>query len=584
MGKKKAEKADLQKKLLQLSLENAFKYIGKANENAVLGAMLGQMPEYREGKKRGEAVKLVKDIVKKINQLSPDQQTALYEQEFHENPAALLAEKAKKKDEEREKEKDSHAHLFAFLGIKKGQEVVTAFPPGPEKYPHIGHAKACVLNFLLAKEYSGKFYLRFEDTNPKLVKKVFYDVLQDNLAWLGVKWDKLIYASDHMKLYYDCAERLIEKNQAYLCFCPAEKMQENRLNSIACMCRNASPAENMAHWKEFPDYPAAKACLRLKIDMRHKNTTMRDPTMMRTIDEEHARHGKKYRVWPTYDFQTAIMDSHYKVNYRLRSIEFELRNELQRYIQKILGLPLTRIYEFGRLNMVGVLSSGRVIREKVQNKELLGWDDPQLTTLVALRRRGFMPEAIRNFVLSTGITKNVATMTWDDLYMQNRRVLDNVTKRYLFVKDPVKIAVKGAPALRLHLKHHPGNPALGSREITTSEHFYITREDHGILKDNSMNRLMECLNFVKKNSEFVFDSLEVEQYKARGEKIIHWLPCAENLVHVEVFMPDHEVVKGIAEHSVKKLKPGEIIQFERFGFCRLDAVEKDVLKFWWTHN
>jgi glutamyl-tRNA synthetase len=307
---------------------------------------------------------------------------------------------------------------------------------------------------------------------------------------------------------------------------------------------------------------------------------MRDPTIFRIIGHSHPRQGKRYRVWPNYDLQNALMDSYSDIDMRIRSKEFELRSELQRWIQEKLGIKVTGTYEFGRFNMAGIVSSGRVIREKIRKKELIGWDDPSLTTLAALRRRGFLPEAIRDFVVSTGISKAEATLTWDDLVMHNKRMLDDVAKRYSAVFDPAEIKVKGTPAMKVELHLNP-NLKKGGRKLDVTGDFIISRKDIDNMDDDEMVRLMDCINIFRDKENICFDSVEYEKFT--GKKVINWLPGKGN-VNVEVLMPDKTVKKGIAEKNVIDIKEGEIIQFERFGFCRLDKKEKKKLKFWFAHK
>jgi glutamyl-tRNA synthetase len=549
------------------ALQNAAKFSGRANPGAVIGKLLQEDPELKAKVK--ELKNQVMKVIAEVQKLSVEDQLA----ELKKVAPELLEKKEKE-------EKD----IFAFLGIKEGEKIITAFPPGPEKYPHIGHAKALLLNYLLAQRYKGRFYLRFEDTNPTLVKEEYYEIMLDNFKWLGVEWDELQYASDHMELFYRLADKLIKSGDAYVCTCNTETMRLNRAKGIACTCRDSGQESNIKAWKAYPTWDAGKAVLRLRIDLEHKNSTMRDPAIFRIIDEPHARLGKRYRVWPTYDFQNAVMDGHFKVTHRLRSKEFEMRNELQRYIQKLAGFKETSIYEFARFNLKGVLSSGRAIRQKIEDKELMGWDDPSLTTLVALRRRGFTPEAVKDFVVATGITKSEATLTWGDLIVQNRRLLDKECDRYFFVRDPVKIVIDGAPEQKLRLKKHPELEEKGTRELKAGSDFFLTKSDLASLEDGALYRLMDCLNFTRKGKTYAFHSREYEKFKRSGKKIMHYLPASDDLVQVEVLMPDHSVAKGLAEQGIKRLKPGSQIQFERFGFVRLDSVEKGKYCFWYTHQ
>ncbi|HIH32561.1 TPA: glutamate--tRNA ligase [Candidatus Woesearchaeota archaeon] len=560
----------LKKVIRKYALDNALKFNGKASAGAVVGKVIGELPEVKQ---------YMKTMTFEVNELLP---------EINDLPIEKIREEIEKDYPELlEKKEKEERNIFAFLNIKSGDRVKTGYPPGPEKYPHIGHAKAALLNYLLAKQYNGTFVLRFEDTNPTLVKAEFYDVIQENLKWLGAVWDELMYASDHMELFYEFAIKTIKDGNAYMCFCDADELKKSREEMTACKHRSHSIEENLNYWKEFPSYEEGKATLRLKIDLEHKNTVMRDPIIFRIIKTPHARHGNKYSVWPNYDFQNAIMDGYFEITYRIRSKEFELRTELQRYIQKILGINITCTYELARFNLEGVVSQGRIIREKIQNGEMIGWDDPRLPTIVALRRRGFLPEAIKNFIISTGITKSESTLTWDDLIIQNKRILDKTAKRFFMMYDYEKIIIHNAPHQNIQIRLHPNNDEYGFRELEVENEFFILKSDLKELKDNELYRFMDCLNFRKINGVFEFDSLDYDKFKSEGKKIMHFLPAYGN-TDIEILMDDATTIKGVAEHNIRQLKVNEVIQFERFGFCRVDAIEdhkgKKLYKFWFTHR
>jgi glutamyl-tRNA synthetase len=385
-----------------------------------------------------------------------------------------------------------------------------------------------------------------------------------------------------MDMFYEKAEFLIKNSLAYVDRSSQEAVRKGRENGLPTKDRDNSAEDNMKLWKNMKKAKAGTAILRLRIDLKHKNTTMRDPTIFRIIDESHPRQGKKYRVWPNYDLQNSVMDSYSKIDMRLRSKEFEMRSELQRWIQEKLGLRITKTYELGRFNMTGVLSSGRIIREKVEKNELIGWDDPSLTTLVALRRRGFLPEAIKNFVISTGMSKAEATLTWDDLIMHNKRLLDNIAPRYSAIFDPEKVTIKETPEMEVELNLNP-NEKKGGRKLKITTKFLLSKKDMKEMKNNEIVRLMDCINFSKKQGGYCYQSIDYMDFKGKGKKIINWLPEKGN-VEIEILMPDKKVMKGVAEESIKKLKQGDIIQLLRFGFCRLDKKEKNKLYFWFTHN
>jgi len=552
--------------ILKYALQNAVKYKGKANIGAVIGKVLAENPELKKDTKK--LSQEIKKIVDEVNSLSVEKQR----EEIEKFSGELKEAVQEKKD------------IFSVFDIKENEKVITAFPPEPSKYPHIGHAKSIFLNYELAKKYNGKFILRFEDTNPKFAEKEFYKIHLDNYQWLGINPDEIVYASDYMQDFYELAKKMVKNGFAYVCTCSQEKIKKDRFEGRECTCRYLMEEEHLKRYEELFNAAEGSMVLRLKGYMQHENTTMRDPALLRIIKHAHARLGNKYHVWPTYDFENAVLDGLQGITHRLRTKEFELRNELQNYMQTTLGFPNTKIYEFARFNLEGVESSGRIIRDLIKKKKLIGWDDPSLTTIVALRRRGFLPEAIKNFVLSTGITKSESILAWDDLIVQNKRILDAQSNRYFFIHDAKEIKVENAPEQTVKLKLHPEHEERGFREFKVKDLFYIEKEDFKKLKDNKINRLMDCLNFRKKGNKFVFDSLEHEKYKKKPGIIMHWLPKSKDLAKAEVFMPNKKRIKGIAEPSVNKLKENDVIQFARFGFCRLDKKEKNKLSFWYTHK
>ena len=535
--------------ILKYALQNAIRYNGKANVGAVIGKVFSENKNFDKKKVASE----VKKTVDEVNKLTLEEQK--------EKLSKLAPDLLERKIEER--------GLFDGFNIKG--EVITAFPPEPSKYMHIGHVKALMLNYELAKKYKGKFIFRFEDTNPALVKKEFYKIYLNDLKWLKIKPSKITYASDNINKFYKLAEKLIKENKAYVCTHSLETIREYRAKGIECNHRNSNSNDSLKLWKDM--FKGKQYILRLKIDMNHQNSSMRDPVIFRIIKENHPRI-KRHIVWPTYDFENSVMDSLEGITYRMRSKEFELRNELHRLIQRSLGFKETKIFEFGRFNLKGVPSSGRIIREKVHNKELIGWDDPSLTTIAALRRRGFRAEAIKNFVLSTGMSKAEAELGWGDLIVHNKRLLDKEAKRYFFIDNPIKINIKNAPKLEVKVPFHPDNKKLSSRKFKTGDEFYIKDK----LEKNKIYRLMHLFNF--KNNEFL--SRELDQ--KLNAKLIHWLPLSKELVDVEIVMPDKTIVKGLTERDAKKIKVNEVVQFVRFGFLRLDSKNKNKLTFWYSHN
>jgi len=545
--------------LLKHTLLNAIQHDGKADVQAVLGKIISEFP-----KVRNEIKKIIPEIKKTVEEVNS------WERETQKKKLDELGIKVEKKREEK--------HELPPLPNVEVGKVITAFPPEPSKYPHIGHAKAALINYLYAKKYKGKFILRFEDTNPDLSKEEYYDAIIDGLKWLGIKWNKLDYVSDHVSNYYEATEKLIKENKAYVCVCKQDEIKKNRRLMIGCKCRENSVDKNLELWKKLLTvFKEGEASVRLKISMEHKNALMRDPTIMRILEHSHPRVGKKYRVWPMYDFATALMDSWEGVTHRIRSKEFELRTELQQFIQKSLNLKSPYITEIARFNLKGVPSSGRQIREMIKNKELTGWDDPRLTTLMALKRRGFVTEAIKEFLISTGVSKAESTLTWDMLESFNRSVIDPKCNRYFAVFKPIEIKIKNAPSIkkvRVHL--HPDFPRRGFRQIPiNTDRMFISKDDFEKYEGSKV-RLIGLFNIeLKRKTEFISKKVIMDMPK------IQWV--SEKNVKVSVLMSDGSKMIGIGEPEVGKLKIGEMIQFVRFGFCRLDK-KKPSLFFYFTHK
>ena len=561
---------ELKEIILKYALQNAVKFNGKANPGAIIGKLLKEDSGLKS--KIKELSKDIQKTVKDVNKLSLDEQKAKLKKIA---PEMLEKKKAEKRGLPELKN--------AVMG-----KVVTRIPPEPSKYNHIGHALSFLLNYLYAKKYKGKSVLRFEDTNPTASKQEYVDAMKkDVLEYLNINPDKTVFVSDDMPKFYKLAEDLIKRSEAYVCFCDREKMQDLRHKGLPCECRNNSAEKNLEEWKKMLSrkYNEGKCVLRLKIDLESDNHVMRDPVIFRIIYAEHYRQKEKYCVWPMYDFENAVEEEFCGITHILRSSEFgNMRIELQDYIKGLFGFKKQEVIQYGRFNVVGAITQGREIRQLIEDKKVIGWDDPRLVTLRALKRRGIVPEMFYDLVLKVGLSKTPTNIDWTVISSINRKILDQNSDRYFFIHDPKEITIKNAPNLDIEIKLHPEHEERGTRNLKTNENFYISEKDFKELKEGELYRLMHAFNFKKQKNQFVFDSKELEKYKQNGKKIMHWLPKDEKLVRVEVLMPNAKIVKGIAEPSVKNIKINDVVQFERFGFCKLDSIEKDKLVFWFTHE
>jgi len=555
------------------ALRNALDH-GKADVKAVVGRVIAEYPDSKKDMK--ETMRKITEIVASVNALTSEQmQDEISKYSF-----------AEKKKEEKGLELEG-----AEIG-----KVVTRFPPEPSGYLHIGHAKAAFLGWSLAKKYGGKFLLRFDDTNPEAESQEYVGPIKVALRWLGIDWDSESYTSDKIPLLYEYAERLISAGSAYVCSCQPDLISLNRQNSKECDCRKADGTEQLKRWKAMLSGETEKgeSILRFKGEMGSLNTVMRDPTLFRIIDTPHYRQGTKYRVWPVYDFGAPILDSLEGVTHAMRSKEYELRDEFYYALISALGLRRPAITEFSRLSIKGLPISKRLLRPLIEKKLVSGWDDPRLPTIFALRRRGITSEAVRNFVLGFGLGKTESNPTIEALLVENKKILDPISERYFFVRSPVKLAVDSAPRIRAKLKKHPEKD-LGEREMDTNGEFFISGPDAKSLQEGGQFRLKDLYNVKLTGKGEILTGEFAGTALAPGPKI-QWVPhgVIEKPIEATVLVPSELVDedgkfiegslredKGYCEPACARLKEGQVVQFERYGFCKLDS--KKAMRFIYTN-
>ncbi|HZX12158.1 MAG TPA: glutamate--tRNA ligase [Candidatus Nanoarchaeia archaeon] len=558
----------------KFALQNAVKYGGKANPGAVVGKVLAEDPELKE--KRAEVGKIVAEIIYKINRMSLNDQV----EELKKIAPELL--------EEREREESPR--LKPLKDAVKGR-VVMRVAPSPSGPLHVGHAYVLGLSSEFCKMYKGKLILRIEDTNPENIYPPAYEMIPEDANWLtknGV--DEVVIQSDRMKGYYDHAHSLLEKGHCYVCVCDAEKFRGLVMKSEACPCRVNSVEENLKLWdKMFVELKPGEAVVRVKTELHDPNPALREWPALRINEHSHPRRGTEFRVWPLMNFSVAVDDHLLGVTHSVRGKDHIDNEKKQRYIFKYLGWrPPVALY-VGRINFEGFDLSTSETRRKIEYGEYEGWDDIRLPFLGAFRRRGYRPEAFVNFALDMGVHEADKTLPQEEflkiLNHHNKELIDREARRFFIVVDPVEVEIENAPSKRVRLKVHPDFPERGERIFETSNAFYVQRDDVNRLEEGKVHRLMECCNFEKKNG-FRFVSGEYEEFKNAANKgrIIHYVPYQKEYVRVEILMPDKKVFCGIGEPGLASVKVGEVIQAERLGFMRLDAVEKEMFKFWFCHR
>jgi glutamyl-tRNA synthetase len=554
---------ELRAAIRKYAIKNAFDY-GKADPGSVLGKIISlakgmPVPELRE---------MVSDEVSRVNSMGKSAIAKEYEQfsaEFEQKAQETVERTAKPN--------------LAIEGAVDGK-VVTRISPGPSGYMHIGHVKQALISEEVARIYKGKFYRYFDDTDPERCKQEYVNAMMKDHEWLGLRFDKTYYASDHVDEMYKYTKQLIESGDAYVCTCAREVMKEKRFNGDECEHRKQHAKDNLKLFNEMLDGKIKEggATVRFIGDMKSQNTVMRDPVIMRIVETPHYRTGTKYRVWPTYEFNTPIVDSLNGITDIIRSKEYELRDEESKRILGALKLRIPRFHLEARLNIKGNITQKRDLRKLIEEGKLQGWDDPRLMTIMALKRRGITPDAIRNFVLRLGMTKTDSTVPLEMLLAENKRIIDPLAKHLYFVPDPVKLVVRGAGSSKAKMKLHPSND-YGYREYDVKETFYISAEDASDLEEGALLRLKDFMDIKLLK---VGKTIEAERSQDPGGKILQWV-SEGNFVECTVLVPlpivDDEdnfntaslkSVHGYVESYAEKLKEHETVQFERFGYCILD--------------
>ncbi|MFA6328844.1 MAG: glutamate--tRNA ligase [Candidatus Micrarchaeia archaeon] len=565
-----AGKLTLEEIIRKYTLKNALDY-KLAIPAKVVGKVIGEFPDAKNDMKA--TMKLLNEEAKRVNSLAHGQ----VEQEMKE------FEYAEKKEEKKGLE---------LPGAVQGR-VLTRFPPEPSGYPHIGHAKAAWLDCQSALNYGGKMLLRFDDTNPEKEKQEYVEALKEGLAWLGIEWGGETYTSDRMEDFYTSCDEMFVKYKAYVCTCSAEAMKKGREEKKECDCTAREPQENMALFRKMREgkMEAGEAVVRFRGDMHSENTVMRDPTLFRIIKAPHFRQGGKYTCWPSYDFAAPIMDSTEGITHAMRTKEYELRNELYFAIIRALELRPPQLIEFSRLSIKGAPISKRLITPLIERKKVDGWDDPRLPTLKGLARKGILPEAVKSFVLSFGLTKVESEPSWDALLAENRKLLDERCMRRYFVRAPARLAVDGAPGKEVEVPNHPKNAGMGKRKMATASEFWIAGTDADALAVGETFRLKELYNLVVTEKTAGGIRAKYDADEGLAAKKIQWVP-AESAVACKVKIAGDLLDKdgnfrensmsedsGFCEASCRGLAVGDIVQFERYGYARMDKLEEHGLVF-----
>lgn len=520
--------------------------------------------------------------------------------------------------------------------LKSGKyqgRVHTRFPPEPNGFLHIGHAKSIVLNFGIADEYDGKCNLRFDDTNPTKEEDMYVKSIIEDIKWLGYDWkDRLYFASDYFEKFYEYAVQLIKKGKAFVCDLNAEEIREHRGTLTKpgkeSQYRNRSIEENLNLFEQMRngEFPDGTRTLRAKIDMSSSNLNMRDPVIYRILHAKHHNTGDKWCIYPMYDWAHGLEDSIEGITHSLCTLEFEDHRPLYDWFLNELGVYRPQQIEFARLNLSYTVTSKRKLLELVEEGHVSSWDDPRMPTISGMRRRGYTPTAIRNFSERVGIAKrdNIAEMDLFEFYV--REDLNKHSERRMAVIDPLKVVIENYPEGKveeLEAVNNPEDISAGTRKVPFSKEIYIEKSDFMEDPPKKYFRLgpgrevrlryayfITCTDVIKdKNGEVVelrctYDPETKGGSAPDGRKVrgtIHWV-SAERAIQAEVRLYDRlfnhpnpigakeddnykafinpnslEIKKNCyLEPSLKDAKPEDRFQFERIGYFCVDRHDSSI--------
>ncbi len=517
------------------------------------------------------------------------------------------------------------------LAAGKHSQIVTRFPPEPNGYLHIGHAFAIGVSYGIAQDYKGRFHLRFDDTNPEKEDTEYVDAIKEDLRWLGADWgDNLFFASDYFQQLFDWACLLISEGKAYVDDLTPEQMREHR-GSLTEAGKNSpfrdrTPEENLELFQQMAngDFAEGAKVLRAKIDMAHPNMNMRDPVLYRILKAHHHRTGDKWKIYPSYDFTHGQSDAIEGITHSLCSLEFEYHRPLYNWFIENLPVPHTpRQIEFARLNVEYIVTSKRKLLQLVNEKHVRGWDDPRMPTVAGLRRRGYTPEAIKEFCERAGVAKRERVNEYALLEYCLRQDLENKAVRRMAVLDPIKVVIENFPEETEYYEgpNHPADESYGTRKVPLTKEIFIERDDFMEDPPKKFFRLgpgrevrlryacyITCTDVIKDDAGNIVELRATFDPESRGgstpdgrkvKGTIHWVSATENVAiearHYEQLFTKtdpNEVEEGqtfldnINPNSEEKLtcygepelanaKAGEPIQFERKGFYVLDSDSKE---------
>ncbi len=573
-----------EKEIYQLALKhavyNAYKHEGKAELKHVISKIIGENPELRGMIKH--VVEIAKRAVEEANKMSIEEQKRFLEENYPE----MLEHKHVVEEEKK---------LPPLPNVEGTKVVKTRFAPNPDFIIHLGNARPAILSYEYAKMYNGMMILRFEDTDPRIKTPLpeAYRLIREDLRWLGISWGEEYIQSLRLEIYYDVAKKLIERGGAYVDKCSKEEFTKLINSGKEPPNRSKTPEHNLELFDKMLEghYGEGEAVLRVKTTLEAKDKSIIDWVAFRIIDTDKNPHpivGSKYIVWPTYNFAAAVDDHLLGITHIIRGKEHKQNTIKQQYLYNHMGWKYPTTIHIGRLKLEGFIMSKSEIKRILQEMDTYYRDlgDPRFGTIRGLRRRGITAEAIRKVILEVGAKKSDASISYTNLAAENRKILDPIAPRIMFVKNPVYYKVKlPSDSLEAKIPYHPDRNELGLRKyvVKNGDEIAIDYSDSRILEEKGSVRLMGLANFKVSGRILELHSKSIDEARRLNMQIIQWVLVRESIPAVIVKPEDEEIMydEGLVENKLPQDK--EHAQLIRYGFVKIEST-KPLFKAIYTHQ
>jgi len=549
------------------ALFNAVKHESDAAVGAVMGPLMGDNPAFREH--ADEVPGVVGGVVSRVNDMSHEERAARLEELAPETYADLTSE-----DDEDDRP------LPELPNVEASDEVRMRCAPNPNGPWHLGSARMPAVIGTYKSMYDGWMLVRFDDTDPETKRPDLeaYDEILDAVSYLGFEPDQVLEASDRVGTYYEHARELIEAGGAYTCSCDGETFSELKNDGEPCPHRDKTVETTLSEFEAMVDgeYSAGEMTLRVRTDIEHKNPALRDWVAFRMVDTPHPREeAAEYRCWPMLDFQSGVDDHLTGVTHIVRGIDLQDSAKRQRFVYDYFDWEYPEVVHWGhvQIDAYDVTMSTSTIKSLVDAGELDGWDDPRAPTVASVRRRGIRGEALVDAMLELGMSTTDVDLAMSSVYAKNREYVDDDATRRFFVRDPAELAVEGEAPEAGRPPLHPDHEDRGDREVPVGDALALEPEDVPAVGERVWLKGLGCVEVAGDGDAVRFTGDDLAVVKSGDVDVVHWTPV-EGSLDVRMRTPDGEE-RGLAEPGLADHEVDDVVQFERVGYARVDALDAD---------